>query len=84
MMGGTVLRWLCKMGDNAPIIWIWRQSDEMTSIICGTICFLTTETDEVARGTLLRGIACKAAIYAVWAHRELILHDPEGNELLFL
>ena len=29
-------------------------------------------------------IECKPPFTAVWGGRELILHDPEGNELLFL
>ena len=40
--------------------------------------------DEVYESIVAAGIACKPPFTAVWGGRELILHDPEGNELLFL
>ena len=35
-------------GDNAPIIWIWRQSDEDNSVVCNHFVFSTNgKMDEV-------------------------------------
>ena len=40
--------------------------------------------DEVYENIVLAGIECNPPFTAAWGGRELILRDPEGNELLFL
>lgn len=72
-------------GANEPMIWIWRQSDEDNRVVRNNFVFSTNgKMDEVYENIVAAGIACKPPFTAVWGGRELILHDPEGNELLFL
>ena len=39
---------------------------------------------EVYKNIVATGIECNPPFTAVWGGKELILHDPAGNELLFL
>lgn len=72
-------------GSDEPMIWIWRQGDEDNSVVCNHFVFSTNgKMDEVYENIVAAGIECKPPFTAVWGGRELILHDPEGNELLFL
>ena len=34
--------------------------------------------------SIMDGFSLDTTIYSSWGGRELILHDPEGNELLFM
>lgn len=71
--------------SDEQMIWIWRQDDEDNSVVCNHFVFSTNgKMDEVYENIVTAGIECKPPFTAVWGGRELILHDPEGNELLFL
>ena len=71
--------------ENEPIIWIWHQGNDDNSVICNHFVFSTNgKMDEVYENIVAAGIECKPPFTAVWGGKELILHDPEGNELLFL
>lgn len=70
---------------NEPMIWIWRQGDKDNNIVCNHFVFSTNgKMDEVYENIIAAGIECKPPFTAVWGGRELKLHDPEGNVLLFL
>lgn len=72
-------------GADEPKIWIWRQSDEDSSVVCNHFVFFANgKLDEIYENIIAKGIDCKPPFTAAWGGRELILHDPEGNELLFL
>ena len=72
-------------GSDEPMIWIWRQDDEDNSVVCNHFVFSTNgKMDEVYENIVLAGIECNPPFTAAWGGRELILRDPEGNELLFL
>lgn len=71
--------------ENEPMIWIWRQGDEDNSVICNHFVFSTNgKMDEIYENIVAAGIECKPPFTALWGGKELVLHDPEGNELLFL
>lgn len=71
--------------DNPPLIWIWRQKDNDNSVVRNHLSFSTNgKMDEVYEKIISAGIKCDPPFIAAWGGRELILYDPEGNELLFL
>ena len=71
--------------ENEPMIWIWRQSDEDNNVVCNHFVFSADgKMDEIYEAITAAGIECNPPFIAAWGGREFILHDPEGNELLFL
>ena len=71
--------------ENEPMIWIWRSDDDDNHVVCNHFVFSTNgKMDEVYENSIAAGIDCNPPFKAVWGGMELILHDPEGNELLFL
>ncbi len=72
-------------GTDKPMIWIWRQSDEDNNVVCNHFVFSADgKMDEIYEAITAAGIECNPPFIAAWGGREFILHDPEGNELLFL
>lgn len=72
-------------GADEPMIWIWRLGENDNSVARNHFVFTTNgKMDQVYESIIATGIECQPPFTAVWGGRELILHDPEGNELLFL
>ena len=71
--------------SKEPMIWIWRQNNVDNTVSCNHFAFSTNgKIDEVYKNIVATGIECNPPFTAVWGGKELILHDPAGNELLFL
>lgn len=69
---------------DEPMIWIWRSGDDDVTA-CNHFVFTTNgKLDQVYEYITSAGIECEPPFTAAWGGQELILHDPEGNELLFL
>ena len=70
---------------QTPVIWIWRRGDNEQKSCCNQLTFMTDgHMDETYAQITASGIECEPPFTAAWGGRELILHDPAGNELLFL
>ena len=71
--------------ETEPVIWIWRSNgDDNTAARNHLVFNAKPDLDELHKSIVSAGIECPPPFTAVWGGRELILHDPEGNELLFL
>ena len=72
-------------GADTPMIWIWRRSDEDDNVVCNHFVFSADgKMNEIYETITAAGIECNPHFIAAWGGMEFILHDPEGNELLFL
>ena len=70
---------------QTPVIWIWKSGVNEQEPCCNHLTFMTDgHMDETYAQITSSGIECDPPFTAAWGGRELILHDPAGNELLFL
>lgn len=70
---------------QVPVIWIWQRTEGDTTVCCNHLAFMTDgHLEAVYRQILSSGMECDPPFIAPWGGKELILHDPAGNELLFL
>ncbi len=70
---------------DEPVIWIWRRQDGDEMIVRNLFVFDTDgRLGEVYHQFKGAGVECDAPVTAVWGGQEMMLTDPDGNNLLFL
>ena len=74
-----------QLGGQTPVIWIWKQGEADREVCHNHLVFLTDgHIDSVYQEICDAGIECEPPFIASWGGKALILHDPDGNLLLFL
>jgi len=71
-------------GKQEPILWIWRSVDGYDPVHNYMVFRSDVGLDVLYARIREAGIQCDPPFTAVWGGRELILQDPDGNDILFL
>ena len=72
-------------GRTQPVIWIWRSAPEEAAAISNRLVFQTGgRMEELYQRLQGAGFDCPPPQQAAWGGMEMVLTDPDGNQLLFL
>lgn len=71
--------------ENGPVIWIWSVAEDEDAPCRNHLVFTADgKLDRVYENIQAAGIECEPPKCAPWGGMELLLADPDGNEILFL
>ena len=70
--------------EKTPVIWIWRRGENEADYRNHIVFDAVEGLEAVYARLCAAGISCEPPFTAAWGGRELVLCDPDGNEVLFL